>query len=211
MKLRKRLLGAIAIGAVALTAVPATQSSAASPTLWQVLTSDGNRFDTNANDFDLVTEAVRLFPDLKAAANDPSASLTAILPNDRAFRLLLNDLNGDAAVPVRESKVLEQIATLATAPVVKQVLQYHLLGVKAGVTDVIGLLGTDLDTLLQVGDPAAPATIKPYLNTVPFFIGIEDADTSDRDARIIAVNIGGEASNGFAHAIDRVLRPIDLP
>jgi uncharacterized surface protein with fasciclin (FAS1) repeats len=209
MKLRKRLLGAIAIGAVALTAVPATQSSAVTPTLWQVLNSDGNRFDTNANDFDLVTEAVRLFPDLRAAANNPAAELTVFLPNDRAFRLLLDELNGDAPVPAREAKVLEQLAAAATAPVVLQVLQYHIVPAKAGVTDVIGLLGQDVKTLLEV--EGETVTISPYLNTVPFFIGVKDMDKSDRNARVIAVNIGGEASNGFAHGIDRVLRPIDLP
>ena len=33
----------------------------------------------------------------------------------------------------------------------------------------------------------------------------------NRNPIVIRPNIGGEASNGFAHGIDRVLRPIDLP
>ena len=42
-------------------------------------------------------------------------------------------------------------------------------------------------------------------------IRLIDADTNDRNPRVIRGDVGGEASNGYAHAIDRVLRPVDLP
>jgi YD repeat-containing protein len=38
-----------------------------------------------------------------------------------------------------------------------------------------------------------------------------DADTDDHDPRVVQGNVGGAATNGYAHGIDRVLRPIDLP
>lgn len=38
-----------------------------------------------------------------------------------------------------------------------------------------------------------------------------DADTDDRNPKVNAGDLGGQASNGFAHGINRVLRPLDLP
>lgn len=37
-----------------------------------------------------------------------------------------------------------------------------------------------------------------------------DNDPDARDATVVSPNVGGEATNGFAHGIDRVLRPINL-
>jgi hypothetical protein len=37
-----------------------------------------------------------------------------------------------------------------------------------------------------------------------------DLDPNARNPVVVQANVGGEALNGFAHGIDRVLRPVDL-
>src|SRR5210317_2586500 len=61
-------------------------------TLGAVLGSFGPGFDSDQNDFDIVREAVALFPPLVDAACDADAELTVFLPTDKAFRILLEDL-----------------------------------------------------------------------------------------------------------------------
>jgi hypothetical protein len=43
------------------------------------------------------------------------------------------------------------------------------------------------------------------------WIQLEDLDGDDRDAVVVHPNVGGRPVNGYAHGIDRVLRPLDLP
>ena len=43
------------------------------------------------------------------------------------------------------------------------------------------------------------------------YVTLIDADAGDRDPVVVQPNIGGAAANGYAHGIDRVLRPLDLP
>jgi hypothetical protein len=37
-----------------------------------------------------------------------------------------------------------------------------------------------------------------------------DADPDARDATVVHPEVGGAAANGYAHGINRVLRPVDL-
>ena len=94
------------------SAVAESDDPAPAPTLADVLLSDGNQFDANPFDYDIVTEAVLLFPDLVAAASDPNAELTVFLPNDWAFRKLVADLTG--RWPLREQAVFDAVAALGT-------------------------------------------------------------------------------------------------
>ena len=106
------------------SAVAESDDPAPAPTLADVLLSDGNQFDANPFDYDIVTEAVLLFPDLVAAASDPNAELTVFLPNDWAFRKLVADLTG--RWPLREQAVFDAVAALGTETVAT-VLQYHIV------------------------------------------------------------------------------------
>ena len=42
------------------------------------------------------------------------------------------------------------------------------------------------------------------------WVKIIDGDKDDRNPTVVRPNLGGEASNGFAHGINRVLRPFDI-
>ena len=99
------LLAAATVFAVPTTANAAPASGTTS--LAEVLAADGNRFDRNRHDFDIVDRAVRTV--LKAKPNSPVGvlangkdALTAFLPTDRAFRRLVRDLTG-ATCPSREA------------------------------------------------------------------------------------------------------------
>ncbi|MEI2821239.1 MAG: hypothetical protein V9E81_13980 [Marmoricola sp.] len=94
-------LASISVLAPAASGAPAAAESAkaANTSLAQVLTSDGNTFDGNWSDYDIVTEAVLAVLAAKPASpvgvlTDGSVALTAFVPNDRAFRRLWADVSG---------------------------------------------------------------------------------------------------------------------
>lgn len=210
--MRKKFIAALTVVAsLAVMAPAAAQETAAEemPTLAEILLSDSAKdnddgFDGRSWDYDIVTQAVLLFPDLVAAASDPDAALTAFLPRDGAFRKLVYQLTGEWMLA--EADVFAAVASLGT-DTVKDVLLYHLVGAKISYKDALGANGAVLDTLLD------GATIKVKVKNFWFWrwIKIADADTNDRNPIVVRPNLGGEASNGYAHGINRVLRPIDLP
>ena len=144
MALRKVTAAVTALGVSAVlaaplaSAAPASTPSATSATsatsstgtrsLAEVLTSDGNTFDRNWYDYDIVTEAVLAV--LAAKPDSPvkvltegSVPLTAFIPNDRAFHVLLADLTGgwawteqSATALVNAVPAAEPTVTLDVAP-----------------------------------------------------------------------------------------------
>ena len=114
----------------ALAALPANAATHSSPrSLATVLTSDGNKFDKNGKDFDVVTEAVLAVlaakPDsaVKVLA-DPSVKLTAFIPTDKAFLKLASDLTGKKVTS--EKKAFTTVAGLGI-DTVETVLLYHVV------------------------------------------------------------------------------------
>lgn len=177
------------------------------PTLAEILLSDKAKdgpdgFDRNSYDYDIVTQAVLLFPDLVAAASDPNAQLTVFLPTDAAFRRLVYDLTGHWYRS--EAEIFKNVAALGT-DTVKNVLQYHIVGSGIPYSAALKSDNAVLATLL------AGSTITVDVRHRQPRIKLIDADTNDYDARVIRPNVGGAASNGYAHGIDRALRPVDLP
>jgi uncharacterized surface protein with fasciclin (FAS1) repeats len=176
-------------------------------TLAEILLSDSasddaKGFDDDSDDFDIVTQAVLLFPDLVAAASNPDAELTVFLPTDRAFRRLVKDLTGQRLHG--ESDIFDAVAGLGV-DTVKTVLTYHLVG-----------SAIDYRTALK-SDGAMLKTLQGGSFTVDVSgwwghrsVNLIDNDPDARNPRVVAPNVGGEAKNGFAHGIDRVLRPVDL-
>jgi uncharacterized surface protein with fasciclin (FAS1) repeats len=203
---KKRFLAAAAIAlGVGLTATTATSASAnrAPRTLAEVLLADSahddaDGFDHSNWDYDIVTQAVLAFPDLTAAASDPNAALTAFLPNDYAFKRLVKDLTGNW--PSSEKETFDAVVGLGL-DTVKTVLTYHIVPSKISYRTARKSNGAELTTL-----QGGIVTVKVKWGTV----GLIDQDPDARDPRVVQPNIGGEATNGFAHGIDRVLRPIDL-
>jgi uncharacterized surface protein with fasciclin (FAS1) repeats len=184
------------------------KDDAASRTLAEILLSDSAKdgadgFDHRWYDFDIVTQAVLLYPDLVAAASNPDLDLTVFLPNDQAFRKLVQDLTGQRLGT--ESEVFGAVAGLGL-DTVKTVLTYHII------------VGSAIDyRTARQSDGAVLTTLQGGSFTVDVrghrwwpFVRLVDNDPDDRDATVVWPNVGGEATNGFAHGIDRVLRPIDL-
>lgn len=207
MKRFKKFLAAPIVAAAALSACTVPTPAPSTNTLAQTLLSDtGDNaagFDNEWYDFDIVTQAVLLFPDLVEAASNPEAELTAFLPNDRAFQVLVADLTGNWVWD--EQGVFDAVASLGT-DTVKTVLTYHLVGAKISAADALASNGAQLTTLQ--GGTFTVRVENPALS----LIRLEDNDPSDGDGGIIfsKFNIGGSLANGYAHGISKVLRPVDL-
>jgi uncharacterized surface protein with fasciclin (FAS1) repeats len=197
----------IALAAAAFTAAtPASPAGAAPATIADVVLSDSAKdnaqgFDRNWHDYDIVTQAVLLFPDLVAAVSDPNASLTVLAPNDQAFRLLASELTKKHFR--NEADVFAAVASLGT-DTVKTVLTYHIVGAKLGAATVLNSDDAQVATL--GGGTFAVDVINKRRKIVQFV----DGDTNARNARLVQADLGGALANGFIHGVDRVLRPIDL-
>jgi uncharacterized surface protein with fasciclin (FAS1) repeats len=205
------LLGAaLVLGALPATA-PAAQAQAApgETSLAEVLTSDGNRFDRNAKDFDIVTQAALAVLAAKPESPvgilaDGSKRVTAFAPTDRAFRLLVKDLTGKNVRS--EKKVFRKLVRLAGVDTVETVLLYHVVAGRTLTSKkVLKADGARLTT-------AAGATVRVVVRKKPTLrITLKDKDRDDRNPRVVlrAVDIN-KGNKQVAHGIDRVLRPVDL-
>jgi hypothetical protein len=205
----RRLLvtAALAVGVTAV--VPTTGTSAAAPTLADVLladkaSDDANGFDRRLFDYDIVTQAILLFPDLTAAAANPNATLTAFLPNDAAFYRLVRELTG--SYPRSEKAAFDAVASLGR-DTVKLVLSYHIFG--GGKIDYRTALRSDNAVLPMLAGGNVTVDVKPFFGFR--FVELVDNDRNDANPIVVQPNVGGAASNGFAHGISLVLRPSDLP
>ena len=231
MRLSRRVAAAAggALAVVAPAAVPA--SAAAAPTaapasavvaapsstaatshthrlgtrsLVQVLLADKSGFDRNRNDFDILTAAVKavLAAKPKSAVGvlaDGKVALTAFIPNDGAFRILVRDLTGKS--PAAEQDVFKAVASLGI-PTVEKVLLYHVV---PGRTITAKRASHSNGAWLKT---AEGASIK--VRVVGRTIFLQDRDPNARNPRVVAANIN-KGNRQIAHAIDRVLRPVDLP
>jgi uncharacterized surface protein with fasciclin (FAS1) repeats len=221
MNIRRRAAAGVVGSALALSALayaPAQASPAAAPTtakaalgtnsLAAVLTANGGgKFDKNWRDYDIVTAAVLAV--LKAKPNSAvkvlangSVPLTAFIPNDLAFRRLVQSLTGKA--PSTEAKTFAAVAGLGI-PTVEAVLLYHVVpGATITARKALKANGAVLKTAL-----GKTITVRVYRGPQ---ISLWDKDRNSRNPRVILsqTNING-GNRQIAHGIDRVLRPIDLP
>ena len=206
--MRKSYLAGLAAAIGVITLLPNTAAAdqrSQGRTLADVLLADAERddeagFDRRPWDFDIVTQAALLFPDIVAAAADPAAELTVFLPTDQAFRQLVKDLTGEWVWS--EADVFGAVAGLGTDTVLA-VLSYHIVPQKISYRDAKRADGAVLETL-----NGAAITVAETRRSI---VQLGDIDTDDRDPIVVAPNVGGRLSNGYAHGIDRVLRPVDLP
>ncbi len=214
MKLRRLGVTAAVLGLAAATVAPAASASASTPaplgtrSLAAVLTSDGNQFDRNWYDYDIVTEAVLAV--LGAKPNSPvkvltdgTVPLTAFIPNDRAFQVLVRDLAG--TTPRTEQATFQAVAGLGI-DTVETVLLYHVVpGATITKKAAVKANGAVLTTA-----QGGTFRVKVYNRHVPI-IELRDQDPNDvnpfLNPRALDINKGNRQ---IAHGIVFVLRPLDL-
>jgi len=205
----------IAGGATALALVgslvvaasgPATATSArglGTTSIATVLAEDGQKFDGNWKDFDIVEAAVYAVaaenPESPVLAlADGTARLTAFAPSDKAFRRLVVDLTGTSYKS--EAKVFEKVAALGI-DTVEQVLLYHVVpGATITAAKAVNAAGAKLKT-------AAGLSIKVKVADGRVTLVDKDPDATNPTVTVPDINKGNKQ---IAHGIDRVLRPIDL-
>jgi uncharacterized surface protein with fasciclin (FAS1) repeats len=208
--MRKSILAGLAIAVGSIASLPVTSAHAASQsTIADVLLSDSARDDANGFDhrwwdYDIVTQAVLLFPDLAAAASNPDAELTVFAPTDGAFRALVHDLTGQWVAS--EADVFAAVAGLGV-DTVKSVLLYHIVPASISYGDARRAVAS------------GPAEL-PNLNGATLtaegtggwwgLIRLVDQDPDLRDPIVIFPNVRGKLANGYIHGIDRVLLPVNL-
>jgi len=200
--MKKQLIAAAAI-ALGATSIMGASAQAEDLTLAEVLLSDSAGdtagFDTNQNDFDIVTQALLATDGLNglaSAASDAEAELTVFLPTDKAFRILVEDLLG---VSIKdEAALFGAIVDTVGVPAVSDILKYHVVSGIADSSVVATLGGVDVPTMLD--DATFQVQFKGRKQ-----IRLVDDGGPGRDPIVRAVDI--EGSNGVAHVIDRVLIP----
>jgi uncharacterized surface protein with fasciclin (FAS1) repeats len=213
--IRKHTVGA-GLAAVALattTAITAAPGAQAAPTttdraratsLADVLATDGHHFDRTWGDFDILDAAVTAV--LKEDPTSPvsvlakrKVRLTAFLPTDRAFQRLAKTLTG--TTPRTERATFKALAKAAGVDVIETVLLYHVVpGKTLGAKKVLAADGTKLTTA-QGGTVTVRVKGKRVV--------LVDADPDVRNPRVVATNIN-RGNPQIAHAINRVLLPLDL-
>ncbi|MEK8105647.1 fasciclin domain-containing protein [Micromonospora sp. M12] len=136
---------------------------------------------------------------------DGTVALTAFIPTDAAFQQLVREITQARKVP-SESATFTAVAGLGI-DTVESVLLYHVVpGATIDRRTAVRADGTDLTTALG-------ATVEVDVRTYLYVfrqVRLIDADTDDRDARVVGYDVN-RGNRQIAHAVDRVLRPIDLP
>jgi len=197
----------LAAGTAAAAPANATaERTAGTRSLAKVLAADGTRFDHNWKDFDILEKAVLTV--LHAKPDSPvgvltqgKKRLTAFIPTDAAFRRLVKDLTGSA--PRTEKATFTKLASVADVDTLESVLLYHVVpGTTITSREAKQADGAKLTT-------AQGGTIK--VNVEGKQIVLVDADRNDANPALVPGGLDiNKGNRQIAHAIDRVLRPVDL-
>jgi len=200
---------ALALAAAASLASAGPSSAAQGHcSLAKLLTSDGNTFDKNKNDFDIVTQAVLAV--LAAKPDSPVGVLTkgrqrvtAFVPTDQAFRVAAYDLTGRWLV--KEKKVFTALAALGI-DTIETVLLYHVVVGRTLTSDKVLAADGAAVTTAQGG-----AVTVDVINPNTGLVRLQDLDPDDVDPftvpKLLDLNKGNKQ---VAHGISYVLRPADL-
>lgn len=210
----RRLVSALTAGLVAggvtLAAAPAASAAdapAGTASLASVLLADGNRFDRTWYDFDIVTEAVLLVLQNKPSSpvgllTDGTVPLTAFIPNDRAFQVLVADVAGRWFWS--EEAVFTAAGTLGVDEIEK-ILLYHVVP-GATIDSAAALQADEVPlTTAQGGTFTVDVLSKRYA-----IVQLRDADRNDVNPFLVRGKLDLNAGNQqIAHGITFVLRPQD--
>ena len=202
-------LGLATTAAVAVAPAASADTGTGTRSLAAVLTSDGNTFDRNWYDYDIVTEAVLAVlgakPDSPVGLlTDGTVPLTAFIPNDRAFQVLAYDLT--QKWPTTEEKTFTALVGAVGVDAIEQVLLYHVVpGAAITRKAAVNANGATLKT--AQGGTIGVRVHSRYLPLVE----LRDKDTNDvnpfLNPRALDLNAGNAQ---IAHGIVFVLRPLDL-
>jgi len=202
-------VGLAATAAVAAPAATASGTATGTRSLAAVLTSDGNRFDRNWYDYDIVTEAVLAVLAAKPTSpvgllTDGTVPLTAFIPNDRAFQVLAYDLT--KRWPTTEQKTFNALVAAVGVEAIEQVLLYHVVP-GAAITKKAAVNANGATLTTAQGGTIGVRVYNKYLPIVE----LRDKDTNDvnpfLNPRALDINAGNAQ---IAHGIVIVLRPLDL-
>ncbi|HEY6569086.1 MAG TPA: fasciclin domain-containing protein [Candidatus Limnocylindrales bacterium] len=211
MRIRRSIAGLLAAGALA-SVVAAPVAAADPPSVADVLAADGQTFDNNWSDYDIVERAALTVLGAKpgsavAALTDANASLTVFAPTDRAFRKLVHSLTGERYDTEKKTfnKLVKAVTGLVgqskTIDTIEAVLLYHVVGANVPSSAVPGLDG-------QVVTTAGGGTFKVVVDTS---VRLIDKDPDAANAHLILDRLDIPAGNSVIHTVNRVLRPINLP
>jgi hypothetical protein len=217
MILRRLGVTAAVLGLAAAAVAPAASASASTHgsagtgtrSLAEVLTSDGNQFDRNWYDYDIVTEAVLAVLDAKPTSPvgllaDGNVALTAFIPNDRAFQVLARDLTGKW--PTTEAKTFSALVGAVGVDAIEQVLLYHVVPGDA----ITKKAAVQANGAVLTTAQGATFSVRVYNRYLPI-IELRDQDKNDvnpfLNPRALDINKGNKQ---VAHGIVFVLRPLDL-
>jgi uncharacterized surface protein with fasciclin (FAS1) repeats len=204
-----RIASVLLAGAVAAVTVPAPAAQAhglGTRSLAAVLTKDTGGFDRNGRDFDVLRSAVLAVLDAKPNSPvkvlaDGKVALTAFIPNDNAFRKLARDLTNSRKLP-SEKRAFSTVAGLGINTV-ESVLLYHV--VPGATITKKAALRSDNARLTTAAGSKIKVDVRWHKR-----VYLIDADRNDRNPRVVRFDIN-KGNRQIAHAIDRVLRPVDLP
>jgi|1185.fasta_scaffold237213_1 uncharacterized surface protein with fasciclin (FAS1) repeats len=176
--------------------------------LAKVLAKDGTKLDHNWQDFDILEQAVLAVIAAKPASpvallTDGSVRLTVFAPTDQAFRDLVGDLTGKR--PGTEKKTVQALLKVADINTIEAVLLYHVVpGVTLASPKVVkaAKAHTKLTT-------AQGGTVKVVNRKGNIALVDKDPDLADPTVVLNGIDIN-RGNKQIAHAIDRVLLPVDL-
>ncbi len=217
MRISRRAAGvsagiALAVGATGFAA-PGAQAAPhklGTKSLVSVLSADKSGFDRNGKDFDIATAAVVAV--LKAKPKSPvsllangKVALTAFLPNDLAFQILVSDVAGKR---IRNEKTAFDTAVKALGVnTIEQVLLYHVIpGKTITAAQALHSDGARLATAL----PKKPIRVNVKKAHGKVGVFLVDLDRNDKDPRVNRYDIN-KGNRQIAHGITYVLRPANLP
>lgn len=206
-KLSTLVVGPVALAlGLTLAGPPAQAAPLGNRSLAAVLTSDGNRFDRNAQDFDIATEAILAVlaakPDSPVGVlADGRTPLTAFVPTDLAFKRLARDLlRGDFH---SERVTFNRLAGALGVDTIEAVLLYHVVpGARVLKRAALRADGARLVT-------ASNQRIIVNVERRAPRVRLIDRDPDALNPRLVRFNLN-QGNRQIAHAINRVLRPVDL-
>jgi len=209
MKIRKAVVAAAtAVTMVVAPAVALAPSAQATPvSLAEVLAADAKKngkpsFDKNKKDFDIlygaVTTVLAAKPDSAVALlADPTARLTAFIPNDKAFARTAGELGIEAK---NEKRLLNKLARTLGVDGVEDVLLYHVVPGKKLTSKKVAK--ADGASLMMANGGTVKVNIRDNGNIKLRATG------PATNPRVIAVDVNKKKGNKqVAHVINKVLLP----
>ncbi len=204
MGISKKITAGTAVAATAalglgLAITPAT-AKAGNDSLASVLLADGDEFDSNGKDYDIVTQAALavIGADSKspvALLTDGTKRATVFAPQDRAFVKLVKDLGLPAT---SEQVAFESIAGALSIDQIENILLYHVV---AGKT-ITGKQAAKANGAKLKTAQGGKLTIKVKKGKIQ----VVDQNKDFPTARVVQANIN-KGNKQIAHGINAVLVP----